>query len=202
LVNWVLASECISINYHGIASMLFGLWWVVGYCAVAGIVYVLPHWQHFMIATSIPSVLCAIIFWFTIPESFQYLIEKGKKNEAQEWIENIENSNDRLHCDIDFLIANVQTEDETTEIQTETSFKASLEFLLNHKKYLWYLFASTILWIIDMLLYNSMSLVSSGLSGDGYLNYVYSGLVEIPAYVFTPFVMDRFVNTFKLLDSF
>uniref|UniRef100_A0AC35FY06 Major facilitator superfamily (MFS) profile domain-containing protein n=1 Tax=Panagrolaimus sp. PS1159 TaxID=55785 RepID=A0AC35FY06_9BILA len=76
LVNWVLASECISINYHGFASMLFGLWWVVGYCAVAGIAYILPNWQHFMLATSIPTIACAILFWITIPESFQFLIEK------------------------------------------------------------------------------------------------------------------------------
>uniref|UniRef100_A0AC35F2N7 Major facilitator superfamily (MFS) profile domain-containing protein n=1 Tax=Panagrolaimus sp. PS1159 TaxID=55785 RepID=A0AC35F2N7_9BILA len=36
-----------------------------------------------------------------------------------------------------------------------------------------------------------MSLVSTNLSGDAYLNYLFSGLVEIPAYIFSPILMNQ-----------
>lgn len=126
--------------------MLFGLWWVVGYCAVAGVAYILPHWQHFMLATSVPTIVCALLFWITIPESFQFLIEKGKRNDARKWIKSIEKPNDRLNCNVDYLVENVQREDDTAGMQNEASFKTSVQFLLAHRKYLWYLSASIIIW--------------------------------------------------------
>ena len=149
MVNWVLASECISINFHGHASMLFGLWWVVGYCAVAGIAYILPNWQHLMLAISIPSVIFGILFWFTIPESFQFLIEKGKRFEARKWIENIEKSDDRLNCDVEYLIQNIQSEG-TGEIQEEASFTTTIQFLLAHKKYIGFLAAAIMIWYVKI----------------------------------------------------
>lgn len=57
-----------------------------------------------------------------------------------------------------------------------------------------------------MLVYNAMSLVSTNLSGNAYLNYIYSGLVEIPAYIFSPFLMNWFEycleKLFFNLDTF
>lgn len=44
-----------------------------------------------------------------------------------------------------------------------------------------------------MLLYNAMSLISTSLSGDAYLNYLFSGIIEIPAYTFIPILINRFV---------
>lgn len=124
--------------------MLFGFLWVTGYCAVAGIAYFLPNWQHFMLATSLPIILFAVIFWLTIPESFQYLIEKCERKKAKKWIRKVENPNNRLYCDVDYLINNAQNGTEKKKSGILESFK----FLWIHQKYIWYLIATIFLWYL------------------------------------------------------
>ena len=41
------------------------------------------------------------------------------------------------------------------------------------------------------MIYNGMSLFSTALVGDPYINYVLSGIVEIPAYVLAPELLNR-----------
>uniref|UniRef100_A0A914Y2W2 Major facilitator superfamily (MFS) profile domain-containing protein n=1 Tax=Panagrolaimus superbus TaxID=310955 RepID=A0A914Y2W2_9BILA len=67
----------------------------------------------------------------------------------------------------------------------------SFQFLWIHQKYIRYLIATIFLWITDMLLYNAMSLISTSLAGDAYLNYLFSGIIEIPAYTFIPLLINR-----------
>lgn len=47
------------------------------------------------------------------------------------------------------------------------------------------------LWATDTFVYFGLSLFSTQLVGNPYFNYVFSGLVEIPAYIIAPFCLDR-----------
>ena len=44
------------------------------------------------------------------------------------------------------------------------------------------------------IVYYGLSLSTSTLAGDKYLNFLLSGLVEVPAYLLTTFVSKKYVN--------
>uniref|UniRef100_A0A914DFN4 Major facilitator superfamily (MFS) profile domain-containing protein n=1 Tax=Acrobeloides nanus TaxID=290746 RepID=A0A914DFN4_9BILA len=189
MVNWVLACESISLKAHAHASMLFGLCWVLGYCMVAVIAYFLPDWRYIMLGVSIPSCVFGIIFWFTIPESFHFLVERRKKHKAEKWIKNMERDSNPVDCDIDLLFMEVHKDDPLHE--RKKNFDKAIKFLAENKIYIVYLLVSTVMWILDFMIYNGMSLFSTALVGDPYINYVLSGIVEIPAYVLAPELLNR-----------
>ncbi|KAE9556585.1 hypothetical protein FO519_000279 [Halicephalobus sp. NKZ332] len=188
MVNWVLASESVCFEAHGHASMVFGFFWVLGYCSIALVAFIYPNWHYMVFISSLPSLLFSIIFFFTIPESFHFLVEKGKKKEISDWIKKAERPNKSINCDVDFLVLTV-TEGNTLE--TRGGFMITFDFLIQNKRYIFYLIASTFMWIFDIMVYNGMSLFSTTLVGNPYWNFVLSGAIEIPAYLFSPFLMNR-----------
>uniref|UniRef100_A0A914Z844 Major facilitator superfamily (MFS) profile domain-containing protein n=1 Tax=Panagrolaimus superbus TaxID=310955 RepID=A0A914Z844_9BILA len=190
IVTWVLASECISISYHAAASTFFTLLWVVGYCIVPGVAYFLPDWSHIMLAISIPSILFAFILLFTIPESFHFLIDKKKEKAAQKWVEKFETEKKKLDCNAAQLIERIDAKEKLEGEKSKTNCSASLQFLWDHKKYICFLFALTLLWIIDLLIYNSVSLLSTHLSNNPYLSFLYSGIAEMPACFILPLAVN------------
>uniref|UniRef100_A0A914CCP0 Major facilitator superfamily (MFS) profile domain-containing protein n=1 Tax=Acrobeloides nanus TaxID=290746 RepID=A0A914CCP0_9BILA len=46
------------------------------------------------------------------------------------------------------------------------------------------------LWTCDTLVYYGLSLFSTQLAGNNYVNYMLSGLVELPSYIIAPFLLD------------
>lgn len=60
--------------------------WVTGYCLVAPIAYVLPYWRSLLVACSLPSVIVSVIFFFTVPESFHFMVTKGMEKELEAWL--------------------------------------------------------------------------------------------------------------------
>uniref|UniRef100_A0A1I8AAU6 MFS domain-containing protein n=2 Tax=Steinernema glaseri TaxID=37863 RepID=A0A1I8AAU6_9BILA len=194
MVNWVLACESISIQAHAHASMLFGLCWVVGYCVVAPIAFWFANWRWIMFCASVPSVVFACIFWFTIPESFLFLIEKRRRNEVVKWIRKAERPGRPVPFDVDKVLSHRRDDadvhlDDSLESTTHDQL---IPFLVNNSIYILYLVIAAYMWITDFLVYNGMSLFSTTLVGNPYMNYILSGLVELPAYLITPELLNRF----------
>uniref|UniRef100_A0A1I7ZY30 MFS domain-containing protein n=1 Tax=Steinernema glaseri TaxID=37863 RepID=A0A1I7ZY30_9BILA len=62
LVNWVLSYECTPHSIRSFTTMLFGAMWVLGYCALAPLAYVLHDWRLIMAATAIPGIVVGITY--------------------------------------------------------------------------------------------------------------------------------------------
>ena len=149
MVNWVLASESVCFEAHGHASMIFGLFWVIGYCSIALIAFIFPNWHHMVLVSSIPSLILAILFFFTIPESFHFLVEKGKKKDVADWIKKAERPNKSINCDVDYLLETVR---QRNTVDTRGEFMATFDFLIQNKRYIFYLVASTFMWYFFIIL--------------------------------------------------
>lgn len=63
--------------------------------------------------------------------------------------------------------------------------------LCAHKKLLIHVVVLSILWATDTFLYYGLSLYSSDLAGDKYINYVLSGVIEIPSYLMSPYLLNK-----------
>ncbi|KAI6182570.1 putative transporter [Aphelenchoides bicaudatus] len=192
VINWVHAYENSPISLRRWAALVFGLCWVVGYCLLAPIAYAFPNWRHLIIAASLPSLLYAILLFFVMPESFHFLASTEKREELDRWLRsaNKVSRNPRLDLNADIIIsAHHKNQPHSTESGQRRSIFAEL---LQKRVLLLYTLILGYLWSCDSFVYYGISLISTLLSGAGskYWSYALTGLVEIPSYLCSPFLLD------------
>ncbi|CAB3405735.1 unnamed protein product [Caenorhabditis bovis] len=184
IVNWVMCSECISFAGHGYAAVLFGLNWVIGYCIITPISMYSSSWRHLQFATSIPCIAFAILMIFLLPESFSFLVAKRKRKEVQQWIRTANRYGSDVDYDAQQIIDSYKGEDERTLCDT-------LKAIWNSQTLVAYTVVESILWVIDLMIYCTLSLSSTGLgSNNHHLSYLLSGIVEVPSYFLIPAAID------------
>jgi OCT family organic cation transporter-like MFS transporter 4/5 len=71
----------------------------------------------------------------------------------------------------------------------ETSNKNIVIQLLRHKRILMYMAIMAFLWISDTIIYYGLSLFSTQLAGNKYLNYILTGLIEMPSNFASPYLL-------------
>jgi hypothetical protein len=68
-------------------ALMFGLWWVLGYCVISPMAYLLPNWRWLIFAASAPSVLLGLLYLYILPESFHWLASNGDERRIRAFIE-------------------------------------------------------------------------------------------------------------------
>uniref|UniRef100_A0A915D4Y3 Uncharacterized protein n=1 Tax=Ditylenchus dipsaci TaxID=166011 RepID=A0A915D4Y3_9BILA len=187
--------------------LVFGLIWTVGYCAVGPLAYWLRHWRYLMLAVSGPIMIFGLLYYFILPESFHFLISKNKIPEVNKWLRKVNQAarwKGTPHT-------NVQAKDlcqhAPSNENKNTGSKAGLfRQLKNNRQLSIYTLVFVYLWTCDNFVYYGLSLFSTQLSGNRYLNFALVALIEIPSYVSSPFLLNRlgrklFVSLCHLLAS-
>uniref|UniRef100_A0A0K0E736 MFS domain-containing protein n=1 Tax=Strongyloides stercoralis TaxID=6248 RepID=A0A0K0E736_STRER len=186
---WILVLESVSFENHTIVGLMFNILWSIGYCVVALIAYYFPSWDILSILLSAPLILTFFIAYFLIPESFYFLLKSENSMGLKKFI------NNRVNANIDEMIEEVRT------METEYEIMKVFKYFMVHKKYILYSFVTSFLWTIQFLLYLTFSISSSTLSGNPYLNFLYSGLAEVPSVILGPFIMSKFHRKKPLIVS-
>jgi hypothetical protein len=62
ITNWVLAYESIPPKLRSYTALLFGICWVIGYCLIGPMAYLLPNWRWLAFSASIPSLLFGLFY--------------------------------------------------------------------------------------------------------------------------------------------
>uniref|UniRef100_A0A914DVP5 Major facilitator superfamily (MFS) profile domain-containing protein n=1 Tax=Acrobeloides nanus TaxID=290746 RepID=A0A914DVP5_9BILA len=121
----------------------------------------------------------------TVPESFHFLVVKKNFKKVSKWIELAEKSIGRkLNVDISKLM---EISDEDSSKNEEKSF---ISEVFSNKRLAIDTLILAYLWTCDTLVYYGLSLFSTQLAGNNYVNYMLSGLVELPSYIIAPFLLD------------
>uniref|UniRef100_A0AC35UG15 MFS domain-containing protein n=1 Tax=Rhabditophanes sp. KR3021 TaxID=114890 RepID=A0AC35UG15_9BILA len=194
-VNWILAYESVTPRVRAYLALVFGIFWVCGYCLISPMAYYIPNWRVLMFVSSAPSVLFALIIYFTIPESLHFLIHQKNNDGVAKWLETAQKvCNKKIDYDVCELIQEsnkpfpknrVAEEDEISNISNVRSF------ILTHKVLIVQIVVFTLLLLTDTLIYYALSFFSTNLSGNMYISYALSGLVEVPSYIVAPYLLDR-----------
>lgn len=71
--------------------------------------------------------------------------------------------------------------------------------VLKHPRLSLYAFVMCLLWFVNSLVYYGLSLNTSAIAGDRYINFFLSGLVEVPAYITCIFVLQRYGRRWSVL---
>ncbi|KAK0423687.1 hypothetical protein QR680_008278 [Steinernema hermaphroditum] len=191
LIGWVLAYECIPRPLRAYTTILFGSTWVIGYCALAPFAYAIHTWRWLMVVSSIPALIVGIFFIFALPESFHFLVSKSDLEKTAKWMKKAEKyGKAKMPYSAEKLIADMEIARKRHLAEDDQKVSVVGE-LLDRKIFLLYTFVLAYLWSCDTFVYYGLSLFSTRLAGNRYVNYMLSGLVELPAYGIAPILLDK-----------
>lgn len=191
LVAYVIAMEMVGPSmrlFAGVVSMMF---FSFGYMLTAAFVYFISDWRQLQIALTLPGVLFMCYYWF-IPESARWLLSKRRKDEAVVILERAAKENG---VTIPQEVYDNLIEETPAAVETDTPKKNTPEpsvlDLFRHpnlrRKSLLIFFD----WFVNSGTYYGLSWNTNNLGGNDLVNFLISGAVEIPAYTFLLFTLNR-----------
>ncbi|XP_035669815.1 organic cation transporter protein-like [Branchiostoma floridae] len=188
LVPFVLGTELVSADKRGLVGMVIWIYWAVAYVLLAGIAYLIRPWMWLQITMTVPYLVC-ISFWWIIPESPRWLISRNRHEEAAEIVRRAAEVAKVTIPDEVFHDAIPLSQEQEQAKKSETYTFIDLIRTPNLRKWSLNLFYN---WCVNSLVYYGISLNTSALSGNVYLNFALSGFVEIPAYLISIYLLDKF----------
>ncbi|XP_015589763.1 organic cation transporter protein isoform X2 [Cephus cinctus] len=185
LVAYVIALEMVGPKKRLVAGVGCQLFFTTGYIMTAGFAYFITDWRMLQIAITIPS-FAFLLYWWFIPESARWLLTKGRHQEAKDILQkaSLENGVELPRDTLDDLLSS--DSESTPDVRKPSLFDLFRYPNLRRKSIL--LFFN---WLVNSGTYYGLSWNSSNLGGNEYLNFVISGLVEVPAYTFLIFTLNR-----------
>ncbi|XP_077987596.1 organic cation transporter protein-like [Glandiceps talaboti] len=200
LVAYSYALEWVGPSKRAFVSSSTVVFYALAYAALGGIAYVVRDWRKLSFIMSLPSVLLLAYFWF-LPESPRWLLSRGEVKEAEVIILKAARVN---KADISPLLPKLGKyyQEECQErlknggLQTRRHHGfIDLIRTPNLRRRCLNIFVH---WTAISMVYYGVSLNTSSLAGDEYLNFFLAGMVEIPATLASIFFVDRYGRTITL----
>ncbi|KAK6022186.1 hypothetical protein OSTOST_12126, partial [Ostertagia ostertagi] len=182
LVAWVTAYEHTHPDLRSFTTFLFGATWVLGYSVVALLAYISATWREMMIWGAGSTFIFTLWCWRFVPETLHFLVSRRRAKSIHEWLSGVHYSSAH-QTDIAALLQH--------PVDNSSSEKSSFfHELWIHKIFILYCFVQLYMWTCDNFVYFGLSLYSTQLAGNPYTNYLLMGLVELPAYIAGPILLE------------
>lgn len=187
LVAYVIAMEMVGPSHRLFAGVVSMMFFSFGYMLVGAFAYFITDWRYLQIALTLPGILFMAYYWF-IPESARWLLSKKRKDEAVVIIRKAAKEN---NVTIPEEVYDNLIDESSTEVKKISTNEPSLFDLFRYpnlrKKSLLIFFD----WFVNSGTYYALSWNTSNLGGNDILNFVISGAVEIPGYLFLLLTLNR-----------
>ncbi|XP_061104995.1 organic cation/carnitine transporter 2-like [Conger conger] len=142
----------------------------VGYMLLPLTAFFIRDWRMLLIAIALPGVFCFPL-WRLIPESPRWLLSQGRVEEAEAILRGAAKKN------------GVKAPEVIFQPLQETLNHHNICDLIKSSSIRWITIKLILMWVIICLGYFALSLNTSNLSGDPFLNSFFSAAVEVPAYI-------------------
>ncbi|XP_077183012.1 solute carrier family 22 member 4 isoform X3 [Paroedura picta] len=173
VVAFILGTEILGKSVRIIFSTLgVCIFFAIGYMLLPLFAYFIRDWRMLLLALTVPGV-CCVPLWWIIPESPRWLISQGRFQEADRIIRKAAKMN------------GIPVPETFVEMQ---NFNAKQEQaivldLFRTQNIAVITVMSLLLWMFTSIGYFGLSLNTSNLHGNAYLNCFLSAVIEVPAYV-------------------
>ncbi|XP_019622568.1 PREDICTED: organic cation transporter protein-like [Branchiostoma belcheri] len=195
LAAFVMIQELVSADKRSFTGMVFWIFAALAQAILAAIAYFIRTWKWLQVVITVPTLLF-ISFWWLIPESPRWLISRSRHKEAAAilrkgaTVAKVTLPDEVFHDNIPLT----QDKDQKKTKEKVYTF-IDLFRTPNLRKWTLNIF---FLWIVNTLVYYGISLNLSALSGNVYLNFAISGLIEIPANLLPIFLLNKFGRRWPL----
>ncbi|XP_068196687.1 solute carrier family 22 member 21-like [Antennarius striatus] len=159
----------------------------IGYALLPAFAYFIRGWRMLLVASAIPP-LVLLLFWWVIPESPRWLLQKGRVEEAELIIRKAAKMNRVPAPDVIFRTGESL---ELMQNKHEEKQKYTYMDLIRTTNMRNMTILSSIIWISGVMVYTGLSLNTSNLDGNPYLNCFFSAAIDLVGYVFIWLVINR-----------
>ncbi|XP_072036728.1 organic cation transporter protein-like [Amphiura filiformis] len=186
LPAYIIGTEFVGISKRPITGIASQIAFAVGLMSLAGLAYFIRNWRYLQLAISIPIVLLFLYIPF-LAESARWLITRGKHVKAEKIIRRVAQVNKKELPDVLFEPHEISKQKEKQKqgnASVLTLFKTPY-MAFKTVNLMWN-------WCVNSLVYYGISLNIPNLGTNSYLAFFFSGLVEIPAYLYAIWACQHF----------
>ncbi|XP_077864426.1 organic cation transporter protein-like [Saccoglossus kowalevskii] len=189
---FTLVSEYVGPTKRAITGMIYMAHLSVGYMILAGYAYFIRDWWILQLVIVVPCIMFLSYYWI-IPESPRWLISVGRTEKAVETIKLFARVN-KVTIPEDLFNQDLDSDDDIIHFHEKTYSGNQNNYccadLLRYPNLRLKFLILCYNWAITSLVYYGISFDTSSLGGNAYLNVLFAGAVEIPAYISGMILMD------------
>ncbi|KAM9333353.1 organic cation/carnitine transporter 2 [Pholidichthys leucotaenia] len=181
---FVLGTELLSKTMRVVFTTLGAfLFYCIGYMTLPWIAYGIREWRTLLAVLAMTPVLNFPLWWF-IPESPRWLITQGRVEEAEAIVRDAARKNKVEAPSIIFQ------ESQLHDIPQNKKY--SMLDVLKSKNMRYITLMCLILWMAINIGYFGLSLNTSNLSGNPFMNCFLSAITEVPAYIISTWLLKKY----------
>uniref|UniRef100_A0A7N8YE75 Solute carrier family 22 member 5 n=1 Tax=Mastacembelus armatus TaxID=205130 RepID=A0A7N8YE75_9TELE len=191
---FVLGTELLSKTMRVLFTTLGAfLFYCIGYMTLPWIAYAIRDWRTLLAVLSTTAVVYIPLWWF-IPESPRWLITQGRVEEAEAIIRDAARKNKVEK-------SSLCNPGKLNHMNNLVCFKFTMLDVLKSKNIRCITLMCLILWMAINIGYFGLSLNTSNLSGNPFMNCFLSAITEVPAYIVSTWLLKKCPRR-VLLSSF
>ncbi|GAB6019506.1 hypothetical protein CHUAL_001082 [Chamberlinius hualienensis] len=194
---FVIGIEISSTSKRTLVGTMFQCFFAVGYLLTALFAYIIRDWQILEISISVVGAVFVTYFWF-IPESPRWLIQAGKVKQAEKILKAAAKEN---NMNLPPTLFNDETVAAIRKNRNKAKPKWSLKEFEKYPNLRYKLLIVFFNWFVISGVYYGISLNTSNLGDNDFINFVIFAVTEIPAYLLGYLLLDRFGRRSVLCGS-
>ncbi|OPJ72845.1 solute carrier family 22 member 2 [Patagioenas fasciata monilis] len=175
-------AEFVGSNYRRAVGIMYQLAFILGLLVLTALAYALPHWRWLQLVVTLPNFFFLLYYW-CLPESLRWLIAQKQNDKALKVIKRIAKGNKKK---LSLSFQNLKSENEDAE-----KLKPSFLDLVRTPQIRKHTFILMYSWFTSSILYQGLIMHMGIASGNMYLDFLYSALVEFPAAFILMLTLDR-----------
>ncbi|XP_033124964.1 organic cation transporter protein-like [Anneissia japonica] len=212
---FILILELFPPEQRSTASCISPVFWGTGLCLLAPIGYLFQNWRYFQLAITFPVILFLPGWWFVV-ESPRWLQSQGRMsdlkkvlvkmakfngvdpdfiNEDQDECKPNENTK-KVNCSVRVPGTKPNISDEETNDVIQLKSKRTYTFMdtVRTSRLRIVTIVLSYMWFVNSLVYYGLSLNSSSLAGNRFVNFFIIGVADVAAHLFTLWALPRFAR--------
>lgn len=199
--GYVLATEVVGLKYRVRTSAIMSSMFACGQAILGLIAAFVTEWRTLSIVLYSPIFLIVSYYWL-LPESPRWLISKNKFNEAKKIINKMARMNNKTVTEKS-INALMKPRLSSNQNANENAQESLLFMRVIRSPILLRRCCITpVWWMATTFIYYGLSINSVSLSGNMYINYIASALIEIPGYWTALLLLDKIGRKVTLFGGY
>ncbi|XP_026319114.1 organic cation transporter protein-like [Hyposmocoma kahamanoa] len=196
---YVFATELVGPKFRVVTSATCSSMFAVGQVILGSVAWVVQPWRYMIMTLHIPCFLIISYYWI-LSESVRWLLSKRRYDEARLVLEKVARVNKKQ---ISEKSLNALLNPPQPVVVEETGEGPGLlKTIIRSRVLLRRVCTTPIWWITTTFVYYGLNINATGLSGNMYLNFIYTCLIEIPGFYTAVLVLDRIGRKPTLASGF
>ncbi|RUS88324.1 hypothetical protein EGW08_003895, partial [Elysia chlorotica] len=182
---FVLITELVSPRKRVLASTCANMGWVLGMLLLLLFAYFFRYWKTLQLVLSAPLIIIGVSYFWLIPESPRWLINKGRNSEAQAILIDMARVN-KKEFPLTLLHENLEKISHDLILETDVAESATRNLLLLLKSPILCVRLAILgfIWAVNSMVYYGVTLnMGSMIPGDIYINFLIISLLELVSHL-------------------